>query len=78
MDRVRRAQVSGTIGVIGGVLWMTSWIGEAFFESGEGSGGWYADQFLATAALFGTAVLMYGFASTLSGAWAGQPVSPSP
>lgn len=67
MERIRRAQLTGAAGVVAGVLWLASWIVEVFFESDEGSRSWYTNQVLATAALFGTAVLMYGLAWTRSG-----------
>jgi len=67
MERTRRARRAGAIGVAAGVLWLLSWVGEAFLESDEGSATWYVDQILATSALLGTAVLMYGLAWTRSG-----------
>lgn len=67
MERIRLARLTGTVGVAAGVLWLTSWIVEIFFESGEGSASWHTNQVLATVALSGAAVLMYGLARTRSG-----------
>lgn len=63
MQRIRTARAAGTAGIIVGALWLASWTAEAIDEAGEGTGLWYAEQILATVALLGTAVLMFGLAA---------------
>ena len=63
MERIRQARTAGTIGIVVGVFWLIEWSLEAFVDPSIGSGTWYATQILATALLFGTAVLMFGLAA---------------
>lgn len=63
MERIRQARAAGTIGIVVGVLWLVEWAIEAFADPSIGSTAWYLTQTLATALLFGTAVLMFGLAA---------------
>ncbi|WP_327006109.1 hypothetical protein OHA72_01710 [Dactylosporangium sp. NBC_01737] len=63
MERIRQARTAGTAGIVVGLLWLLNWTFEAFVDPPVGGGGWYAGQTLATVALFGTAVLLFGLAA---------------
>jgi hypothetical protein len=63
MERIRQARTAGAAGIVTGLLWLVNWAFEAFVDPPVGGGAWYAGQSLATVALFGTAVLMFGLAA---------------
>ncbi|GAA3261529.1 hypothetical protein ACFO1B_55730 [Dactylosporangium siamense] len=60
MERIR---ITGTVGLVTGLLWLVNWAFEAFVDPPVGGGQWYAGQVVATVALFGTAVLLFGLAA---------------
>ena len=66
MRRIRDARLTGAAGIAAAALWLISWLGEVFVEGDVGGLSWYADQILATLALTGTAILMFGLAWTRS------------
>jgi hypothetical protein len=62
MESIRHARTAGTVGIVAGVLWIISWAVHAVMAPKIGSGNWYAEQAVATVALFGSAFLLFGLA----------------